>query len=147
MLYYRAHTVSYFLTQNYVVRSIPIAMYTFHLSLLMAWKYSVECSTASCLTRLFPTSPSTNNASTFWYASFYRGMWTFPWNYTPRSRITRSKDMHVSKLTKYNQDSHQQFHEALCISISPPNLVSSSFLIFAKLIDVVIFHCGFILHY
>ena len=55
--------------------------------------------------------------------------------------------MQVFKLTKCNQDSHQQFREALGISISPPNLVSSSFLIFAKLIDVVIFHCGFIVHY
>lgn len=59
----QSSTVSSFPTQSYVVRSIHIAMYTFHLSFLMTWKYLVECSPASYLTRLSPTSPSTNKPS------------------------------------------------------------------------------------
>lgn len=46
-----------------VLQDPSTAVYTFHMSLLMIWKYSVECSTAFYSTRLSPASPSTNKAS------------------------------------------------------------------------------------
>lgn len=140
-LYHKAHSVAYFWTQHCVARSIHCCVYIPHVtpSDMKVFSGMQHCLLLNqVVSSLSFHKQSINKHSDMHH--FTEACELFLGIICPEVELLL-KDMHMFKLTTYSQDSHHQF--SFMYFHSTTKLIPSSFLMFAKLTDVVIFHCGF----